>query len=107
MEDLFGQVAGLFAKRLPFVKVHLIAYIEKLLQLFFGANHKAHAFPYLVGEVVEISDRLLVIHQGKLLLDEQVAELAERARKDGRTLEEHILGVVRSAEDQSKESMIS
>ena len=71
LEDLFGQVAGSFAISLHFVKTYLIVYIENLLQLFFGANHEAHAFPYLVGEVVEILYSDGVVNESKISQSEQ------------------------------------
>ena len=52
---------------------------------------------HILSEVVEISDRLLVIQKGVLLLDEGVESLKQRSESAGRTLEEHILAEVRAA----------
>jgi ABC-2 type transport system ATP-binding protein len=61
---------------------------------------RAHAVlfsTHVLAEAVAVSDRLLVIHAGRLLLDAPVGEMRERARGQGRTLEEELLELVRAA----------
>ena len=52
---------------------------------------------HILSEVVEISDRLLVIQQGELILDQRVEALRAAASKAQRTIEEHILDEVKTA----------
>ncbi len=52
---------------------------------------------HILSEVLSISDRLLVIHQGRLLADEPVASLVRRAGESGRDAETAILDIVRAA----------
>jgi ABC-2 type transport system ATP-binding protein len=51
---------------------------------------------HVLPEVMAVSDRLLVIQRGRLLLDERVERLREHAAEAGCTVEEHVLDVVRS-----------
>ena len=53
---------------------------------------------HIVAEVAEISDRLLVIHRGRLVADASVADFRARAERAGRTLEAAVLDVVHRAE---------
>jgi len=53
---------------------------------------------HVLGEVVRVSDRLLVIHRGRLLLDSGLAELRERASEQGQDLEQTVLDIIRKAE---------
>jgi ABC-2 type transport system ATP-binding protein len=49
-----------------------------------------------LNEVASISDRLLVINRGRLLVDESLQEMQERAASHGHDLESEVLGLVRS-----------
>ncbi|MGH7150463.1 MAG: ABC transporter ATP-binding protein [Planctomycetota bacterium] len=51
---------------------------------------------HILSEVAAISDRILVIHLGKLLEDAPVAELEAKARAAGRDLEGHVLEIVKA-----------
>lgn len=53
---------------------------------------------HIVAEVAEISDRLLVIHRGRLVADARVEEFRERAKQAGHTLEQAVLDAVHRAE---------
>lgn len=50
---------------------------------------------HILSEVLEISDRLLVIHRGKLLLDQPKAELEAAAGSQG--VEAHLLDLVKES----------
>jgi ABC-2 type transport system ATP-binding protein len=52
---------------------------------------------HVLSEVVAVSRRLLVIQRGRLVADASVAELRGRAAEEGRSLEEHLLALVRAA----------
>jgi len=52
---------------------------------------------HILAEVTTISDRILLISKGRLVLDRRVAELEGECRVAGATLEEHILSAVRAA----------
>ncbi len=52
---------------------------------------------HILAEVAEISDRLVVLQQGRLCLDETVASLETRSKREGETLEELVIETVRSA----------
>lgn len=52
---------------------------------------------HILSEVVEISDRLLVIQEGALIVDQRVEALRRAATTAGVTIEEHILGEVKAA----------
>ena len=52
---------------------------------------------HVLSEAVQVSDRMLVIHGGRLLLDSPVSELRTRAAGAGRTLETELLELVRAA----------
>ncbi len=69
---------------------------------------KAHAVlfsTHVLSEAVAVADRLLVIHAGRLLLDAPVAEMRERARGQGRTIEEELLELVRAARRASEAAL--
>jgi ABC-2 type transport system ATP-binding protein len=53
---------------------------------------------HIVAEVATISDRLVVIHHGRLVADESVEAFGARAAAAGRTLEDEVLAAVRGAE---------
>jgi hypothetical protein len=71
LEDLLGQVVGIFVTILHAIEIELFSDIYYLLQFFFGANHEAHVFPYVVSEVVEILDIDGVINEPKFLQSAQ------------------------------------
>jgi ABC-2 type transport system ATP-binding protein len=52
---------------------------------------------HVLSEAVAVSDRLLVIHEGKILLDSPLPALRERAGAAGRTIEQELLELVRAA----------
>ncbi len=52
---------------------------------------------HILAEVVGISERLLVIQHGRLLLDERVAAVESRAREKKTTVEHDLLELVKSA----------
>ena len=53
---------------------------------------------HIVAEVAEISDRLLLMHRGRLLVDAPVAGFRAEAKTEGRTLEQAVLEAVHRAE---------
>ena len=52
---------------------------------------------HVLSEAVSVSDRLLVIHEGRILLDSPVGAMRERAVAAGRTIEAELLELVRAA----------
>jgi ABC-2 type transport system ATP-binding protein len=58
---------------------------------------------HILAEVAEISDRLLVLQEGRLCLDESVAGLNARAAGRGGTLEQLVIETVRAAGSQGLE----
>ncbi len=50
---------------------------------------------HVLSEVVAVSDRLLVIHRGRILIDEEVEGLKRRAAEEGSELERFLLDLVR------------
>ena len=52
---------------------------------------------HILAEVAAISDRLLVIDHGRIVLDAPVAELRARAEREGRDLEALVLGSVQDS----------
>jgi len=52
---------------------------------------------HVLSEAVRVSDRLLVIHEGRLLLDAPVSEVRARAAAAGRAVEDELLELVRAA----------
>jgi ABC-2 type transport system ATP-binding protein len=55
---------------------------------------------HVLAEVASVCDRLLVINHGRLLLDAPVGELSERALRQGASLEQTILDVVRAGDER-------
>ena len=53
---------------------------------------------HILAEVTSISDRLLIIHQGRLLADILVERLKQRSREQGQDLEQSVLEIVRGGE---------
>jgi len=53
---------------------------------------------HILGELVAVSDRLLIMVRGKLLADVAVTELKDRAARDHKGLDELILETVREGE---------
>jgi ABC-2 type transport system ATP-binding protein len=52
---------------------------------------------HIVSEVLSISDRVLVIQQGRLIADTPVPEIKARARSSGQDVEQVVLDIVRQA----------
>ena len=52
---------------------------------------------HIVSEVLSISDRVLVIQQGRLIADTPVPEIRARARSAGQDVEQVVLDIVRQA----------
>lgn len=62
------------------------------------AENRAILFSsHIVSEVHEISERLLVIHHGKLLANQTVAELEQGAAAAGETFEQRVLSIFRGS----------
>jgi ABC-2 type transport system ATP-binding protein len=60
-------------------------------------SHAVLFSTHVLSEAVRVSDRLLVIHEGRLLLDDPVPEVERRARAAGRSIEDELLDLVRAA----------
>ena len=74
--------------------LQVVAFREFLLSLSEG---RAILFSsHILAEVVAISQRVLIINQGKLLCDEPLAELAKRGEERGLDLERTVLEIVQS-----------
>ena len=56
---------------------------------------------HVLAEVTAICDRLLLLHHGRLLLDERTEVLAERASAEGKDLEGLILDAVRAPREEA------
>ncbi|MDG2147906.1 MAG: ATP-binding cassette domain-containing protein [Planctomycetota bacterium] len=56
-----------------------------------------------LSEVASISDRLLVISHGRLLVDTSLQEMQDRAASHGHDLESEVLGLVRSSSPSAGE----
>jgi ABC-2 type transport system ATP-binding protein len=52
---------------------------------------------HIVSEVLSISDRVLVIQQGRLIADTPVPEIKARARSSGQDVEQVVLDIVRQS----------
>ncbi|MCK6448980.1 MAG: ABC transporter ATP-binding protein [Planctomycetes bacterium] len=52
---------------------------------------------HIVGEVCDTCERVVAIHKGRLVADLPVAELARRAKRDGRTLDGELLRLLEPA----------
>lgn len=59
---------------------------------------------HILSEVAAISDRVLLIHEGRLLLDEKTATLIARAKADGVDLEALVLARVREAQAEASQA---
>lgn len=53
---------------------------------------------HILAEVAEISDRLLVLQQGRLCLDEKVADIKARAKSENTTLEQLVISRVQESQ---------
>ncbi len=70
------------------------AFLEFVREL---AEGKAILFSsHILSEIVAVSDRVLVIDHGRLLLDAPLSELRERAEASGGTIERAVLDLVRA-----------
>lgn len=54
---------------------------------------------HILAEVTQIAERLIVIQQGRLCLDERVAVLEERGAERGLSLEQLVIEAIREAEE--------
>ena len=73
--------------------LQVVAFLEFVAEL---AEGRAILFSsHVLSEVVAVSSRLLVIHHGRLVIDDSVTSLREKA--PGGDLEAHVLGAVRDA----------
>ena len=73
--------------------LQVVAFLEFIESLSEG---RAILFSsHILSEVVALSERLLIINHGNLLADSPLDELKERARNDGKPLEEAVLDIVR------------
>ncbi len=75
--------------------LQVVAFLEFVRGL--APGHAILFSSHVLAEVVAVSDRLLVIHRGRLLLDAPVEELRRQAAADGQELEALVLEVVRGA----------
>ena len=62
-----------------------------------ASGHAILFSTHVLSEAVQVSDRMLVIHGGRLLADSPVDELRSRASTAGRTIEAELLELVRAA----------
>ena len=75
--------------------IQVVAFREFVLEM---RQDRAILFSsHILGEVMSISDRVLIINHGKLLADSRVEDLRSRARDSGGDLEGTVLGIVRSS----------
>jgi ABC-2 type transport system ATP-binding protein len=73
--------------------LQVVAFRDFILELREG---RAILFSsHILAEVIAVCERLLIINHGRLLADVTVRELRERAKSDGKTLEEVVLDIVR------------
>jgi len=75
--------------------LQVAAFIDFIREL--APEHAILFSSHVLSEVVAASDRLLVIHRGRLILDERIEELKRRAQETATDLETLVLDVVRSA----------
>ena len=61
---------------------------------------------HVLSEAVAVSDRLLVIHEGRILLYSPVGAMRERAGAAGRTIEAELLELVRAARRGAPEAAL-
>ncbi len=75
--------------------LQVVAFREFVLEMRKG---RAILFSsHILGEVTSVSDRVLIINEGKLLADSPVEELRQKARGSGSDLEGTVLEIVRSS----------
>lgn len=82
--------------------MQVVAFRDFIRELATAPGHeKAVLFSsHILSEVAAISDRVLVIQDGLLVLDEGTKNLIARAAREGVTLEELVLGRVASAKEE-------
>jgi len=73
--------------------LQVAAFLEFVREL--AKDHAVLFSSHVLAEVVGVSDRLLAINHGKLLLDEPISALREQAAASGRSIEEILLDTVR------------
>ncbi len=69
-----------------------LEFVRKLAQ-----EHAVLFSTHVLSEAVAVSGRLLVIHEGRILLDSPTADMRARSSAAGRTIEEELLELVRAA----------
>ena len=82
-----------------FDPMQVIAFRDMLRQLRPGRSILFST--HIVADVEAISDRVLIIHQGQLLAQGTIAQLAERIERPGASLEEIFAHLVRSASEET------
>jgi len=75
--------------------LQVVAFLDFVRGL--APDHAILFSSHILSEVVAVSDRLLVIHRGRLVLDDSLDALRGRATEEGRDLEELVLDVVRAS----------
>ena len=76
--------------------LQVAAFLEFVREL--AQDHAVLFSSHVLAEVTQVSDRLITIHHGRLLIDDTLSALKERASSSGTTIEELILDEVRGAE---------
>jgi len=82
--------------------MQVVAFRDFIREIATAPGHeKAVLFSsHILSEVAAISDRVLVIQDGLLVLDESTKDLLARAAKEGVTLESLVLGKVVAAKEE-------
>ena len=80
--------------------LQVVRFLEFVREL--ARDHSVLFSSHVLSEVVGVSDRLLVINHGRLLLDEKVEALRDRARDSDTTIEELVLDVVRESTAEAR-----
>ena len=75
--------------------LQVAAFLEFVREL--AQDHAVLFSSHVLAEVTQVSDRLIAIHHGRLLIDDTLSALKERASSSGTTIEELILDEVRGA----------
>ncbi|MAB81250.1 MAG: hypothetical protein CMJ89_18035 [Planctomycetes bacterium] len=75
--------------------LQVAAFLEFIRGL--AKNHAVLFSSHVLAEVVNVSDRLIAINNGRLLIDEAVSKLRTRAEESGRSIEDLILDEVRGS----------
>lgn len=75
--------------------LQVAAFLEFIRGL--AKNHAVLFSSHVLSEVVNVSDRLIAINDGRLLIDEAVSKLRTRAEESGRSIEDLILDEVRGS----------